>query len=280
MAHTPFVHKDPKASDEALAKEAEDYLGRTAALQVMVELTTTLRELDLPWWSPEKRRAALSATDRMRALAHRPDIRQRIMVALCGLPPKAARRMDGDSQSKLIDEVLEEDRPVHEFEEAYKPEELVVYGNPALQFYQFMDAMPFDKDTDAHKQLVAKIIESFLNDKREVDKKKLQPVLTYWDVRTSIEYDVWQECIPRELRVAVDKARLELEKTKSREPFTAKAEIEIVGVANIAKHLSLKHIVPILEAAAKKMGFERPAAPKAEDSTLDLESDEDNPSPK
>lgn len=283
MAIQPFVHKDPKATDDTLNAEADEYAGKTVPIQVTTELLMTLREIDVPWWSPEKRRSALSAGDRMKSLTQRPDIRQRIMTELCGLPPKAARRMGIDSQSELIDDVLLEDKSIHEFENAFKPAELVIYGNAAALFYQFMDAMPFDKDTDPHRTLIAAIIESCLSDKREHDKKKLSPVLTYHDVRTAIDYDVWQDRIPRELRVAVDKARLEQEKAKPRDPFTARAEIDIVTVSNITKHIPLKQLAPILEAAAKKMGFDRPTTSKTEED-LDLEADDASkkgtPSPK
>lgn len=264
MAQQKLIHNDPAATDEALAKAANDHLGKNPQLQVLTELLTKLRELKLPWWTPEQRREALTATDRMRLLVQRPDIRARIMMEVCKSPPKFARRGQPDAQASMLDEFLAEDVSAEDFENAYAPYELVVYGDAAVLFYQFMDAMPFDNDIEVHQALIAAFIESCLNDKREHDKKKSPPVLTHWDVRTAIDPDVWQERIPRELRVAVDKARLDLEKAKPHEKFYARNELDIVGVGNVTKHIPLKLLTGIVEAAAKKMGLERPKPPVEE----------------
>ncbi len=253
-----LVHKDPDVEDDVLDHEADIALGKSPALQILAELLKELRELDLPWWTPEQRREALTATDRMRMLEQRPDIRQRIVTELTGLLPKAARRMAPDMQASLLDEVLEEDRTSAEFEVAFKAEELVLYGDAANLFFSAMDALPLDQDTEEHRLVMEKFLNSCLRSDRDFDNKKLQPIITHWDLRTALDYELWQAKIPLEVRAAVDKARLELEKAKPGERFSAKHEVEIVTVSKIVTHIPLVNFKNLIEVAAKKMGFERP----------------------
>src|SRR5690606_34432989 len=78
----PLTHRGADQGDDALAAEASAHLRKLPSLQLVAELLTRLREMQLPWWTPDHLRKAYGATDRMGWLAERPDLRQRITSEL------------------------------------------------------------------------------------------------------------------------------------------------------------------------------------------------------
>src|SRR5690349_7110830 len=109
QAVRPLDHQDPdRKTDETLRNEARAHPAATPSLQLVAELLTRLRVLELPWWTPEMRRERWTATERMRWYRARPDLRQRITSALTGLAPKAARKKTPDFQGSLLDSVIDE----------------------------------------------------------------------------------------------------------------------------------------------------------------------------
>ena len=61
----PLTHRGADRSDERLAAESASHLGRHPSLQLVAELLTRLREMQLPWWTPEHLRKAYGASERM-----------------------------------------------------------------------------------------------------------------------------------------------------------------------------------------------------------------------
>jgi len=253
----PLVHKDPNAADEVLAKEVLDHCLKNPPIQLVVEMLIILRGEKLPWWTPEQRREAYTATARMQMLQQRPDVRARIMKDVTNAPPGFARRGEPDRQASYIDEFLLEDVPVRTFENAFDPIELVVYGDAAALFYQFMDAMPWDEDA-LHQDLIATLIAAFLSDRKDDGKRPSNAILTHWEVVNAIDPILWHTKIPLETRVAVHKAWLELQKDKRQIPYSAEHVLGIVTPKVITHSIKLVDLKDIFALAEQKMGFERP----------------------
>ncbi|HEU4406540.1 MAG TPA: hypothetical protein VFS43_14840 [Polyangiaceae bacterium] len=270
----PLVHQDAeRKDDDVLAREARTFLLATPTVQLVAELLTKLREANLPWWSPEVLRRTWPATERMRWLNERPDIRQRITTALTGLAPKAARKKIADFQAALVDSVVDDgDTTVRAFEEAFSPVELAVYGPVAAFWRAFRERFPWDDRRPAHRELVAWLIGALLNDKSFIDDMGRAPVLNAWDVRTAIDNRAWHTHMPVEVRAAIDDARLKREKVDPGEPFHAADDLSIALPETIATHVPLRDLGGVLDVAERAMGLgppapaESPAPPKAEGS--------------
>lgn len=254
-----LVHKDEATkNDETLAKEAHDFLARSPTHQALVEILAKLRELDLPWWQPERLRETFTATDRMRWLKQRPDLRQQITTKLTGLPAKAARKKEADFQAALVDSVIDDgDIDSRTFEEAFDLRWIVVYGDVARLWWQFREAMPWSSDVPVHQELVATILDGLLAGRGSFEGRTLKPILTPWDVRTAIDGRVWHLSIPLEVRVRIDEERLSQEKAKPREPFHAKNDLAIATSRIITTNVKLADLVPVFDAAEKAMGLDR-----------------------
>lgn len=254
-----LVHKNPKASDADLAKEAAAYLANAPPLQVMVELLEKLRALNVPWWSPKMLHDKIQTIERMTKLEKRPDLRQRITMALTGYPAKAAYRMPPEKQADLIDDVIKSgDRTEEEFELAFNVSEIVIYGDVPKLWELFRSQMPWDEDKPEHRDIVRSYIESCMNDKRGG-----KPFLTNLDVLESIDGNVWYAKIPRDLHIQVDRARFKQERGSSApKAFSAKQVMEIISLETILKHLPPDDLIEVVKLGAKNMGFSLTAAPE------------------
>lgn len=244
--------------DEALAEEAHAHLARRGPLQLVAELMIKLRGLGLPWWTAEQNRVAWRAAHRMQWLEQRPDLRQLITTKLTGLAPKAARRLTAELQASLVDTAIDAgDIHVGQFEEAFAPPDLVVYG-PVREFWKaFRASMPWDQDTPAHQELVAWLLDSLLADRSVLldGLVRRTPILTAWQVRSAIEDRVWHTHLPVEIRVQIDRARFARERDQPGQPFHARDDLDIATPAVITKHIPLTVILPVMDFAERAMGF-------------------------
>lgn len=293
MPARPLQHQDAERKEpETLAKEARSHIANEPALQLMAELLTKLRALDLPWWTPEKLRARWGAVERMRWYKDRWDLRQNITTELTGLAPKAAKRKAPEFQAALIDSVLEEgDISVRSFEEAYEPMELVIYGPSGAFWHAFRESMPWEQDTPVHQELLAWLLKALLTDRSSFPGLGRVPILTPWEVRTAINGKVWHTRIPLDVRVAIDDARFKQEKDKGGLPFHAEHDLGIAVPEIIAGNVPLRELIPVLIVAERSMGFEAPKAagagvpevkseaPAAETPAAAAEEDEEEATP-
>ena len=91
----------------------------------------------------------------MRWLRERADLREQITSTLTGLPPTAARKKTPEFQGGLLDSFLEDgDITVRQFDEAFDPCDLVVYGPASTFFRRFRERMPWDDESPANQELV------------------------------------------------------------------------------------------------------------------------------
>lgn len=256
-----LTHGDSPKSDEKLAQEATSYLAKTPAVQLMTELYTRLREMSFPWWTPEHLRMAYPAIERVKWLAERPDIRQRVTTELTGLAPKAARKKMPDFQASLIDSVIESgDISVEDFESSFSPAEVTAYGPSSDIWRLFRRRMPWDDDSAPHKDLIGWLLGALLADKSSLDGTSRPPILSALGVRTAIDGRVWHTRIPLDVRVAIDQARFDHLRERPKDPFTAAQDLAIATPLIIATHIPLKELTGVLDIAAAALGFE--SAPK------------------
>lgn len=260
----PFEHQDPeRKSDELLRQEARARLGAAPPLQLVAELLGKLRSLGLPWWTPETLRARFNATERMRWLRTRPDLRQQITTALTGLAPKAARKKAPDFQGALIDSALEEgDVSVKTFEDAFDPADLALYGPADALWAMFLEHMPWSQDTPVHQELVAWLFEALLSSQSALEGLTRRPILTPWDARTAIDGRIWHTRMPLEIRVAIDEARFKREHDRPGEPFHAESDLSIAVASVIAASVPLQDLVPVFASAERAMGFAPAPSPE------------------
>jgi hypothetical protein len=252
----PFQHRDPQAAFCELETEARGYLAKAGQLQFIAELWDTLQKMPLSWWSADFTREMWTPRARMRWFAERADIRQRVTTALTGLPPNTAMKREPHFQAELIDSVIDDgDIDAGKFESAFDACEMVVYG-PAREFWsQFRERMPWEEDAPTHKKLVSWGLRQLLSERSTLLGMSRKPILTAWDVRSSIDSRVWQSRMPLEIRVAVDEARLRHEKARPRDPFHARHELSICVPEQIAEHIPLAEIAPVFFTAEKNMGL-------------------------
>ncbi|MEJ7731884.1 MAG: hypothetical protein WKG00_22070 [Polyangiaceae bacterium] len=255
--------------DEALRRAAETHLRKEAPAQLMAELLQELRTRDLPWWRAEALRTSWPAAARLGWLRDRPDLRQEITTELTGLAPKACRKKDPEFQAALIDSVLDDgDIEVSRFEEAFAPADLAVYGPLADMWRVFVDRMPWNEDDQAHIDLVAWLLRTLLSDKSGRDGTQRKPVLSAWDLRKNIDGTVWHVRMPLEVRVRIDEARLDLEKSKPATAFHARDDLAIAVPELIAANIPAEHLRDVFAAAERALGFERVRTSSATASTL------------
>lgn len=269
----PLHHHDAEnLADDDLRRESRNHLSRNAHLQVIAELVARLRSLGLSWWTPTFAREAWPARARMRWFAQRPDLRQQITTSLTGLPVNTARRKSAEFQADLIDAAIDDgDVTVDRFEAAFDPSELACYG-PAFEFWaQFRDRMPWEDDSPVHQKLVAWLLKTLLSDRSGTDGNMIRkPILTAWDVRSSIDARVWATRIPVEIRVAIDEARLRHERSRPREPFQARHELAIAVPEVITANIPLADLTQIITAAERAMGYEALSEGVTNDNGVDL----------
>jgi len=243
-----------KKEDAALAEEARAHLAKSPPLQLVVELYAELRGRTLAWWTPDGLRTRYAASERMKWLRERADVRQQITTSLTGLVPRAARKKDPEFQAGLLDAAIDDgDVSTKAFEEAFTPEDLVVYGPAADYWRQFRMRMPWNQDVPAHQEIVAFVLRALLLDKPR------RPILTPWELRTAIASKVWHSRIPVDVRAAMDDARLEREKKGARDPWHAKDDLAIAGPDVMAQNIPIREFARVLDVAERAMGFEGPA---------------------
>ena len=168
--------------------------------------------------SAEATRARFPAVERMRWLAERPDVRQRITSQLTGLAPKAARKKEPDFQAALVDSVVDEaDVTARDFEDAFDPVELATYGDAAAFWRTFLERFPWDDDARESQELATWLLEALLSNTSGLDGAfARKALLSALDVRTAIDGAVWHTRVPLEVRVAIDRARLAQERRADR----------------------------------------------------------------
>ncbi len=261
MAARPLLHVDAeKKDDETLRAEARAHLAEAPSLQLVAELLAKLRAADVPFWSPEVLRDRWSAAERMRWYRQRPDLRQKITTRLTGLAARAARKKMPDFQAALIDSVIDEgDIAVRSFEETFEPTDLSVYGSAAAFWYAMRELFPWHDDAPSHQELVAWLLKALLADTSSIAGLGRVPILTPWDLRTSIDGRVWHTKIPLEVRVAIDDMRLSQERDRPGAPFHAQDDLAIAVPDVIAASVPLRDLAGVLDAAERAMGFDREA---------------------
>jgi hypothetical protein len=261
MAARPLLHVDAeKKGDETLRAEARAHLAEAPSLQLVAELLAKLRAAALPFWSPQVLRDRWSAAERMRWYRQRPDLRQGITTRLTGLAAKAARKKMPDFQAALIDSVIDEgDIPVRAFEDSFEPSDLSVYGSAPGFWHAMRELFPWHDDAPPHQAIVAWLLKALISDTSSIPGMSRVPILTSWDLRTSIEGRVWHTRIPLEVRVAIDDARLSLERDRPGAPFHAQDDLAIAVPDIIAASVPLRDLAGVLDAAERAMGFDREA---------------------
>ncbi len=252
LAHADFAKKD----DGVLRDEASAYLAKHAPLQIVAELLTKLRELAPPWWTPATLREVWSAEARMQWYAERADLRQQITSVLTGLGPNAARKKAPDFQAGLIDSAIDDgDIGVQTFEAAFDPCDLAVYGPAAEMWRTFRARMPWNEDSEPHQGLIGWLIRTLLADTASLGGLSRNRILTPWQVRTAIDGRVWHTKMPLAVRVAIDDARLEQEKTDAKTPFHASDDLIIALPELIASNVPLRDLRGVLDVAERVMGM-------------------------
>jgi hypothetical protein len=247
-----FRHVDAeKKDDKALATEAKAHLVAQPTKHFVAELLKTLRGAALPWWSNETLRATWPASERMKWLAQRPDLRQQVVVAITGMPPRAARKQDPAIQATLIDAVLDEgEAPVAKFEDAFDPADLATYGPVSDIWKEFKAKLPWADSSPAHRKIVLAVLKGLLA------RKALTPL----KLRSAIDNKVWHAKMPLDVRAQIDDARLARE--RAGEAFQAVHELAIATPEILVDNLPLSDLLPALVAAEETLGF-RPKAPGA-----------------
>jgi len=259
----PLTHANVRSSDDdTLRREARAHLAKWPHLQLVAELLAKLRSMDLPWWTPSFTRDTWRPVTRMRWFAQRPDLRQRITSTLTGLPRTTARGKTPEFQADLVDAVLANgDATDEQFENAFDPCDMVVYG-PAHEFWTaFREHMPWGEDSPAHQKLVGWLLRALVSERSTIDGEMWRrPILSAYDVRTAIDARVWQERIPTDVRVAIDEARLKYERARPREPYHARHELLVVTPENLPTHVPLLELGGVIQAAERAMGFNQEVA--------------------
>jgi hypothetical protein len=270
-----FQHPDAiNADDDTLERDARTHLAKSPHLQVVAELVAKLRTSGFSWWSATFTRSQWRALPRMQWFAQRPDIRQRVTSSLTGLPRKAARSKTPEFQAGLIDAVLDHgDVSGVEFEEAFSPQDLVIYGPASEMWAQFRQRMPWGDDSEAHQKLIGWLLHVLLSEKSTLDPDMLRrPILSPWDVRTAIDARVWQDRMPIDVRASIDDARLKRERARPREPYCARHELQIATPDLLSAHIPLADLLPVLQAAEQALFSPQVDATAAESGAFQIGS--------
>jgi len=247
-------HSKKSLSDEDLAKEAVGHFGQNVYCQFQAEIFVEVR----PWFSSQDLNRLFPVSEVMKALAERPDLRQIMATTLAGTRPNRARLQDPEKQAKDIDESLaSEDISLEDVEKAITPEtwSIYVFGD---KFWQAFSKELLAKIVEANGEKEKKFISFFLDmalKERRYETRELKPVLTHLDVVEAIDGTLWQQRIPIDKRVEVDKARRAQERKNPRLPFTAKQELTIVGIKTVVDSFDLTDFVDVVRAAGNALGF-------------------------
>lgn len=261
------MHPSPADDEGVLRQEATDHLTRWPALQVMAEALIALRAAGVSWWAPGPSFGRWPVSDRLRWLEQRADLRESITQTLTGLALRDARRRSVAFQAELIEAMVNPAVEAQRVEDAFDPRDLVVYGPTGELWDEMMKRIPWDAETSP--ALVERLLKVLLAEQSAVLGTTRPPVLSAWQLRTSIDTRAWQAHLPARVRAAVDEARLHQELVDPSVPFTARDELALVTPAVLASNLPLRALRPAFSAAARVMGLEHVApghsqpAPKA-----------------
>ena len=249
--HPPESLDETAAGDEALRAEARARLGKRGDLQLVAEIYEKLRASNFDWWTPSFTLRTWPAATRMEWLRDRPDLRQAITTALTGLPKRTAREKTHEFQAELIESVRENgDATPEAIEHAFSATDMAMYGPARLIWNEFRARFPWHDDAPAHQQFVSWLLRTLLVDRFSLDNEiSRKPILTPLDLRGAIDPVVWHSNLPLETRVAIDTARMKLERSRPREPFHARNELAIATPEIIAQNLPLWELAPIIAAA-------------------------------
>lgn len=239
------------AGDEALREGARARLGKRPDLQLIAEIYEKLRASAFEWWTPSFTLQTWPASTRMEWLRERPDLRQAITTALTGLPRRTAREKSCEFQAELIESVREHgDATPEAIENAFSATDVALYGPARLIWNEFRARFPWHDDAPAHQQFVSWLLRALLVDRFGLDNELTRkPILTPVDLRAAIDPTIWHTHLPLEIRVAIDTARMKLERSRPREPFHARNELAIATPEIIAANLPLWELAPIIAAA-------------------------------
>jgi hypothetical protein len=218
-----LLHTDPDSTDNARAAEAETFLAEHPELQYVSTCIDLLRKANVDWFTSEQLRDAFPANVRMQWFAERPDIRQRITTELTGLKAGAARKRSTERQAMDIDDAIGVDCTVQEFDAAFQPDELAVYGDAGAIFKLLLERFPWETNDPLLRELVAMLLDALLEPRG--DKPQ---IMSHLQMRSALPEEHVQERIPLRVRVAVNRARLEHEATHPSKPFTAEMELAIM----------------------------------------------------
>jgi hypothetical protein len=258
----PLLHARQGDDDEARRSEARDHLAGWPALQVMAEVLIVLREAGGSWWAPALLCERWPASDRLRWLEQRADLRAEITRSVTGLSLREPRRRTVAFQAELIDAAADPGSDAARIEAAFDPRDLVVYGPVRELWDEVMRRIPWDAELPP--ALVERLLAVLLADRSAVLGTTRPPILSAWRLRTAIDTRAWQSHLPARVRAAVDEARLHKELVEPGTPFSAREELVVVTPAVLAVNLPLRALRPVFSAAARLMGLETPAAAQSQ----------------
>jgi hypothetical protein len=259
----PLPHGNSDSDETRMGAAAAAYAA-SPALQLCGELLTELRARTFSWWTPARLRERFPARDRMRWYEARPDLRQQITTQLTGLGAKAARKKDPDFQGDLIDSAIDDgDITVGDFEEAFEPRDLVVYGATGEIWRFFRESMPWSDSSGPHQELMAWLLKALVTDKSALDGATRRPILTPWELRTSIPGKAWHTHMPLEIRIAIDDARFKMEKAQPGSAFQVIHELSIATPKVVTGHIPLAELTGVLDAAERAFGLDASKLPAA-----------------
>jgi hypothetical protein len=253
-----LFHDDAEQSDDAARRQARAWAAKSPQVQFIAELIAMLRAADTTWWSPDVLCTLWPPLTRMRWFAQRPDIRQRVTTAVTGLAKNAARTKSCEFQAELIEAALAGgDADAATFDAAFEPLEIATYGSAQDIWGQFKDRMSWTSDSPSNQKLVGQLLRALLAERHPLDAEMIRrPILTACEMREAIDSTIWQTCIPLELRVAMDDARVRWEKARPKEPYHARHDLQIATPELIPVHLALVDLLGVVRAAERSLRFE------------------------
>jgi hypothetical protein len=247
----PLRH-EADSPDSQRAADADAFLAQHASPQFLVELLGKLRALSLPWWTPEMLRESFPALVRVTWLADRPDVRAKIVESLTGLNVKIARRKSPEEQAAIIDEaIVTEVCTVDQFEMAFAPDILVIYGDAGAFWKLFCEKMDWAANDEGHRNLVAGIITSLLASRGD-----LPPIMKHLHVRRAIDDHLWQTRLPIEIHIKIERERLEREELDPTMTFLAEDVLQIATPQVMTGSFLLADFLPLFGEAKKALGFD------------------------
>ena len=247
----PLVHTEGTGVDHdaVLASEQEAYLQANPSIQFVVSCIELIRKYEPSWLAPSQLRERYPSKRRMEWLKHRPDLRQAITMANCGLGKNSARVLGLEKQAELLDTAVDErDISITQYELGFRAQDLACYGDTADLYVFMVESLPWGHDVD--QEFVGHLIKEVL------EPRGTHPsILTHFQVRRAINGLTWQDRLPDEILAKIDEDRHDQEELEPTKPFTAQDEFKRATPQIIAKYLPLISLKPIFLKAMEVMGF-------------------------